>query len=379
MATVEQLTSAVDQLVEASTAESHSPRPNLAALKDTALKVLYEKSNAIPEPEATDETWRRPKPARDLSDDGVVRRPKLIVKCPSNHPANRFITTHSGYTCDVCRKGQPHGTTMYGCRMCNWDACVPCHGKKLHQLKAEAASAAPASDPANQAAQTPAADDITLPQGTLKAVMVGFDLFNKDPEACTMLLQTARVLGYEEVNRTRPLRSSVELVLNEHIQDATVARIACSTLQKLYTNATDIVPAEADAVCHTLVTLLSQHSSDSPTLEAVLGVAMTLHDASPVARGVLLQANMIPLLKSCLETKTNSTVLIERACGLFARLAPKKDREANLQLMKKIMSEYGSDEGVREQVFTAGIAFTGTSDPDVLVKTIEALAKMRVD
>mmetsp|Transcript_89889 Transcript_89889/g.141960 ORF Transcript_89889/g.141960 Transcript_89889/m.141960 type:complete len:958 (+) Transcript_89889:184-3057(+) len=51
------------------------------------------------------------------------RRPVL---CPQSHPMRTFITHKANFNCDVCTKLFPAGTTLYGCRACNFDACAVC-------------------------------------------------------------------------------------------------------------------------------------------------------------------------------------------------------------------------------------------------------------
>lgn len=47
--------------------------------------------------------------------------------CRRKHALKKFDTTTPLYNCNVChRKGLPVGTTMHGCRICNWDACSEC-------------------------------------------------------------------------------------------------------------------------------------------------------------------------------------------------------------------------------------------------------------
>ena len=62
--------------------------------------------------------------------------------CPGKHGLTLFTTQHSGYECDVNNESQPVFTKMYGCRICDYDACVACYNpssskglvKKLRKL-----------------------------------------------------------------------------------------------------------------------------------------------------------------------------------------------------------------------------------------------------
>eukprot|EP01084_Bolivina_argentea_P235775 396621_1 len=50
--------------------------------------------------------------------------------CPGKHGLIEFITLEIGYRCDGCKQSMlPQGTTMYGCRTCDYDLCVTCHNE----------------------------------------------------------------------------------------------------------------------------------------------------------------------------------------------------------------------------------------------------------
>jgi len=56
--------------------------------------------------------------------------------CPEKHVLEPAPTQGDGYGCDMCdKKGLPKETPMYGCRKCNWDACVDCINKTSEQTK----------------------------------------------------------------------------------------------------------------------------------------------------------------------------------------------------------------------------------------------------
>ena len=66
--------------------------------------------------------------------------------CPGKHGLTQFETPNNTYLCDMCGESQAVGAPMYGCRICNWDACQKCHDSnednsitysKLEQLKGE--------------------------------------------------------------------------------------------------------------------------------------------------------------------------------------------------------------------------------------------------
>eukprot|EP01084_Bolivina_argentea_P157967 275232_1 len=48
------------------------------------------------------------------------------INCPGKHGLKVFITGHDGYGCDICNNTFPAQTMLYGCRICNFDACSVC-------------------------------------------------------------------------------------------------------------------------------------------------------------------------------------------------------------------------------------------------------------
>jgi len=48
------------------------------------------------------------------------------VNCPGKHGLRKFVTQHDGYGCDVCSRKFPANTPLFGCRRCNYDACLEC-------------------------------------------------------------------------------------------------------------------------------------------------------------------------------------------------------------------------------------------------------------
>eukprot|EP01084_Bolivina_argentea_P064995 118489_1 len=58
-----------------------------------------------------------------------VRRHKsagVNVNCPGQHGLTQFITDHDGYRCDICKNKCNEGVQLWGCRTCNYDACMEC-------------------------------------------------------------------------------------------------------------------------------------------------------------------------------------------------------------------------------------------------------------
>ena len=52
------------------------------------------------------------------------------VTCPNNHPLSLFATPLDTFMCDGCAKHIAKGTTMQGCRKCDYDLCISCCEKK---------------------------------------------------------------------------------------------------------------------------------------------------------------------------------------------------------------------------------------------------------
>jgi hypothetical protein len=48
------------------------------------------------------------------------------ARCPKGHSLQRFSAEHSHYSCDACRERVPEGSTLCGCRECDFDLCASC-------------------------------------------------------------------------------------------------------------------------------------------------------------------------------------------------------------------------------------------------------------
>lgn len=57
------------------------------------------------------------------SDDEEAKQEDPEFGCPGKHELTQFITEDDKYFCDVCSEGQVEGATMFGCRICEYDAC----------------------------------------------------------------------------------------------------------------------------------------------------------------------------------------------------------------------------------------------------------------
>jgi hypothetical protein len=51
---------------------------------------------------------------------------KEIERGPCRCDLVVFQTEHTGYGCDGCDMSVPQGTTLHGCRECDFDLCSPC-------------------------------------------------------------------------------------------------------------------------------------------------------------------------------------------------------------------------------------------------------------
>lgn len=58
----------------------------------------------------------------------------MITNCPGNHGLKRFETPHDNFGCDDCGNTFKTGTTMNGCRNCNFDLCTDCSGNVMNPL-----------------------------------------------------------------------------------------------------------------------------------------------------------------------------------------------------------------------------------------------------
>jgi len=46
--------------------------------------------------------------------------------CPEKHPLTEFLTEEDGWTCSICDAELAEGSTLFGCRQCEWDCCADC-------------------------------------------------------------------------------------------------------------------------------------------------------------------------------------------------------------------------------------------------------------
>lgn len=55
--------------------------------------------------------------------------------CPCPHGLNEFQTFHNRFTCDGCGQQQELGTTMWGCRLCDYDLCAACRQQPAEDVE----------------------------------------------------------------------------------------------------------------------------------------------------------------------------------------------------------------------------------------------------
>ena len=60
--------------------------------------------------------------------DAESEPPTPQTKCPEGHDLMAFETPEEGYLCSVCECEFSMGTTLYGCRPCDYDLCRDCVG-----------------------------------------------------------------------------------------------------------------------------------------------------------------------------------------------------------------------------------------------------------
>ena len=60
--------------------------------------------------------------------------------CDGNHGLTKFVAPHDRFTCDLCGAHVANRSVLYGCRACNFDACMKCYGISDDQLATARAS-----------------------------------------------------------------------------------------------------------------------------------------------------------------------------------------------------------------------------------------------
>ncbi|MEM7316915.1 MAG: hypothetical protein AAF497_27605, partial [Planctomycetota bacterium] len=96
---------------------------HIAEIKNRLSNTKKSKADSEAVAEASRTNKKRPRQhlatCTPCADDGVVL-------CPKSHVAERHLTKHSSFRCDLCGKGVQRDRPMHGCRECDWDACETC-------------------------------------------------------------------------------------------------------------------------------------------------------------------------------------------------------------------------------------------------------------
>jgi hypothetical protein len=69
-------------------------------------------------------------------------------ECPGKHTLVPFVTSHAHFACDVCKLVMPEGSSMAGCRTCDFDVCRACIDTHSPQLQAGMCRVEQATTPA---------------------------------------------------------------------------------------------------------------------------------------------------------------------------------------------------------------------------------------
>jgi hypothetical protein len=92
--------------------------------------MMYVASSALT-PDKITGTWQRLNDnENDYIDAPNVRARVYTGTCPQGHTLQQFQTQKSGYRCDLCGRGcfpgAVAGSTLHGCRTCDFDVCPGC-------------------------------------------------------------------------------------------------------------------------------------------------------------------------------------------------------------------------------------------------------------
>ena len=117
--------------------------PAQSAQSVSAMTTAVAEPPATPTPtkEAHDDASKQPAPAPDAL-TVAAHGASSAVDCAGRHGLNAFVTTEAGYNCDHCGAEElPAGTTLFGCKICDYDVCAPCHERSSAAVSAYAAVA----------------------------------------------------------------------------------------------------------------------------------------------------------------------------------------------------------------------------------------------
>eukprot|EP01048_Picozoa_sp_COSAG05_P003612 COSAG05_NODE_171_length_15032_cov_41.734561_7_plen_254_part_00 len=78
--------------------------------------------------------WRAKQSELELVSTSTPTSTAITLQCPGSHTLNQWLTPRDQFgTCDSCHASAATGTTMFGCRECNFDLCQQCYDAKSVQ------------------------------------------------------------------------------------------------------------------------------------------------------------------------------------------------------------------------------------------------------
>jgi len=103
----------------------------------------YASSCSTTSSECSPKNWTKFSAATPSCSSSASRDVKAC--CPRGHRLSMFTTWDERFLCSVCSRRQAMGTSMYGCRLCDYDRCASCIGNAvaLPQPEAEVAARLP--------------------------------------------------------------------------------------------------------------------------------------------------------------------------------------------------------------------------------------------
>lgn len=74
-----------------------------------------------------------------VDQDAVDQDQEKAIHCPAKHTLSKFThrrlsSVFSFASCDVCKVALQDGSTVFGCRKCNWDICESCVNLQLKEI-----------------------------------------------------------------------------------------------------------------------------------------------------------------------------------------------------------------------------------------------------
>jgi len=350
---------------------------------DGPLSIVCRACEKLSGSEAEDSTWRRPRSrgkagqAKPSGDDEEPTMHRIAVLCPSQHRLIKFNTPAAAYSCDVCRRSQKANTTMHGCRKCNWDACVPCHGKLFSKLKQERDRLAAEQQAAKP--PEPAAEELVLPDGLGSALLNCFGELRSDVNVARVLVEIAYYLSSHVEQRTDALRDSVVITTNDNMADSTVGKFGCAALHNLLSGEKELPESEIGIIIDLARTALATHSDDAAVVAKVIGMLLSLHDNSLTCKQSVFSSSLGPVVLNGMRKFVESQEVIEKGCAMIARIAPTLDDPELLSFVidSVLSTKLGQNAGICEQAYATAIALCLAHHPNDLVATVARCSSAR--